>query len=74
MTGHLRVLLALLLLALAASASLSPWLLLLTGWAALIVGLLAVVNWYRSRVEAAPDKVIATIYERSGKLVLRRRA
>lgn len=46
---------------------------LLLIWLAIIAFLLVAVNAYRTRVEAAPDKVIATIYERSGKLVLRRR-
>ena len=68
-------LLALLLLAASASASISPWLALIAAWAGLIVVLLAAINAYRSRVEqTVTEQRIATIYERSGRLVLRRAA
>lgn len=67
----MRILAALLLLAAAASAGLGlPWLLL---GLALILGLL-VVGSSRQQAEPLPaEEVIATIYQRAGRLVLRRR-
>jgi len=55
---------AFLLLATAASAALSPWLALITGWAGLIVVLLAGINAYRGWLEASANKLLT-----SGKLV-----
>lgn len=49
------LLVPLLLLAAAASASLSPWLAFAAAWAALIVLLLAAVNRYRDSLEQSGD-------------------
>lgn len=61
-------LLPFLLLAAAASASLTPWLALAAGWAVLIVLVLAAINWYRSRVEqTVTEQIVARIQK--GRLI-----
>lgn len=60
----MTALLALLLAAAAASASLSPLIAIAAAWAGLIVGVMAAVNVYRSSLErgtAPPDVIVARV-------------